>query len=110
MFYFLNSWTSLADDQIVSNVVNVERSIIGNILNVIRIAGSGIALIMLAWMSISYFSTDGKSMPFAMEKKADIKGRQLINFAIGVAVFIGASNIIYFVANFIEDIMKEVFS
>lgn len=108
MFQFL-SWQSMANDNIVANIAGVERSIFGNILNFIRIAGSGIALIMLAWMSISYFSTDGKSMPGAIERKADIKGKQLWNFALGAAIFIGASNILYFLSDFIEDIFTAVF-
>lgn len=60
MFFLLNGLLSNANDQIVDNVIGVEQSIIGNILNVIRIAGTGIALVMLTWMSISYFTADRK--------------------------------------------------
>lgn len=58
MYFFLGGWQSKVNDNIVSNVVGVERSIIGNILNIIRIAGTGIGLIMITWMSISYFTAD----------------------------------------------------
>lgn len=108
--FFLSGWTSLVDDHVVENVVGFERSIIGNILNVIRIAGTGIALIMLTVMSITYFTADGRSMPGGLERKAALKGKELVNFAIGAALFIGASNILYFLAIFVEDIMKEVFT
>ena len=102
---FLGGWQSLADDQVVENSARVWQAFIGNFLNIVRLVGSGLALIMLTYMAISYFSANGKGMPWAVEKQADIKGRQLMNFAIGVAIFIGASNIIYYVAIFISDII-----
>ena len=108
MFFFLGSWLSSANSQLVDKFVGVERGIIGNILNIVRIVGSGLALIMLTWMSISYFTANGRGGPWGAEKQADIKGKQLMNFAIGVAVFIGASNIMYYIATFIEDIFGAV--
>ena len=104
--FFLSNWQALANSQIVDNIIGKERSLIGNILNIVRIVGTGIALIMLAVMSISDFAANGRGMPFAAEKQADVKGRQLANFAIGVAVFIGASNILVFVADFVESVVK----
>ena len=111
MYFFLsnNNWRSLSNQNIVQNVVGTERWIIGEVLNVIRLVGSGIALIMLTWMSLSYFLSDGKSFPGDIQRKADVKGRQLTFFAMGVAIFIGASNILYFIVNLIEDTMTEVF-
>lgn len=113
MFFFLNNagasspaWSTMADDQVVMNVVNPVRFVIGNVLNIIRIGGTILALIMLAWMSIGYFTADGHSMPGSIERKADIKGKQLTNFAIGVAIFIGASNILYFLVKFISDLFE----
>ena len=108
MHFFLN-FLDNADDQLIQNVISVERSIIGNILNIIRIVGTGLALVMLTVMSISYFTADGRGMPSAVERKADVKGRQLTNFAIGTVIFIGASNILVFIADIIEDIFAETF-
>ncbi|MBR2290041.1 MAG: hypothetical protein IJ867_05500 [Clostridia bacterium] len=112
MFFFLNgggnAWFSSANDQVVDNFIHREQFWIGSILNVIRIFGTGVALIMLAVMSIQYFTADGRGMPGSVERKADIKSKQLRNFAIGVGIFIGASNILYFIANFIEDILGDV--
>ncbi len=102
--FFLSGWESKVDKEFVEQWASVETSMIGNILNIVRIYGTGLALIMLTWMSISYFTADGRSFRGAMERKAEIKGAQLKNFAIGVAVFIGASNILYFIATFIEDL------
>ena len=110
MFYFLTSWKDSVNDSVVDMVTHEERWLIGNVLNIIRIVGTGIALIMLTWMAFSYFLTDGKSFPGSIEKKADIKGHQLMNFAIGAAIFIGASNIIYWVSNLVIEIFKSVAS
>ncbi len=107
MKFFLGGALSNANTQFVDKIVGYERSIIGNVLNVVRIFGTGIALIMLTWMSISYFTADGRSFRGAIERKAAIKGTQLVNFAIGVIIFIGASNILYFIATFIEDIFRS---
>ena len=38
----------------------------------------------------------------------DVKGKQLKNFAIGAAVFIGASNILYYLVLFGEDIVDSM--
>lgn len=108
MFFFLEGWSAQANEQIVQNIVGVERNVIASVLNVVRIGGSIIALIMLTVMSIGYFTSDGHSMPGSIERKADIKGRQLSSFAIGVAIFIGASNILYFIVNLLEDIFTDM--
>ena len=111
MHFFLNTMFATggalanANDKLVGNIVGVERSIIGNILNVVRIWGSGLALIMLTWMAISYFTADGRGAPWAIEQKAHIKGAQLRNFAIGVIIFIGASNILYFISTIVADMI-----
>ena len=105
--FFLSGW-ELADDNVVNFFIDKERWAIGNIFNIVRIIGTGLAFIMLTWMAISYFTADGRSLPFAAERKADIKGHQLMNFAIGAAVFIGATNILYFVSNLVQQIFTNV--
>ena len=114
MFIFLSKVGNIinqkADTKVVGDVIGFERSIIGNILNIIRIAGTGLALVMLTWMSISYFSANGRGAPWGVEKQADIKGKQLRNFAIGVAIFIGASNILYLIAEAIANIVGVTFT
>lgn len=80
------------------------RNAFGNILGFIRVVGIGLALIMLAYMSISYFTADGRGMPMANEKRAHLKSDQLMNFAIGVAIFIGAGSILRFLVDIILDI------
>ena len=94
----IGSALSSADMSIVRNVTNFEQSIVGNILDFVRLWGSGLALIMLTYMSLAYFMADGALVPWGTEKKAYIKGDQLKNFAIGVIVFVAASNILYVVA------------
>jgi hypothetical protein len=101
--------SSNSASNLVDMTITAERSIIGHILNVIRVAGTGIALIMLTYMAIRYFTADGRGSPMAAEKRAEIKGTQLKNFAIGVIIFIGASNILYFIEQFVEQIFTDMF-
>ena len=51
---------SSADQAIVDNVIAFEDSIIGTILNHVRIFGTGVALIAITVMSIAYFTADRK--------------------------------------------------
>ena len=106
-FLAVVEWVSAPNEEFVATYVEPERMVFGNILNIVRIVGSILAIIMLAIMSIGYFTSDGHSMPGSIERKADIKGRQLTNFAIGVAVFIGATNILYFIVRLVEDIFAD---
>lgn len=107
MGYFLTALSS-ANNLVVEKVTGGTTYILGNVLNVIRIFGTGLALIMLTWMAISYFTADGRSFFGFAEKKAQIKGEQLKNFAIGVIVFIGASNILYLIINVVIQVAGEV--
>ncbi len=107
MSFFLSGIFSNANDQWIENVIGVERSIIGNVLNVIRIAGTGIALIALTVMAINYFTADGRITKRSSEEMAKIKGTQLLNFAIGVGIFIGASNLLYFIVTFVEEVITN---
>ena len=84
MLFFLQGLLSDADEQVVQNVTGPVTSVFGNVINVIRIVGVGLAMIMLTWMAISYFTADGRGFPLAAEKQARIKGGQLANFVIGL--------------------------
>ena len=57
--------------------------------------------INLSFSSNSFFLS---ASVFASEEKAKIKGEGLRNFAIGAFVFIGASNILYFMEQLIEQL------
>ena len=52
------STLSNANGQVISDIISAERSVIGNVLNIIRLIGSGLAIIMLTYMAISYFIAD----------------------------------------------------
>lgn len=96
-----------ADTNVVSKVTGPFRTGFGNALNFIRIVGTGLALIMLTWMAISYFTADGRGFPGAAERQARVKGNQLTNFIIGLIIFIGASNIIVWVSQLLVDIINN---
>lgn len=96
---FLNLYNSSA---VASNVIATERTVIGFFLNWIRLIGTGLALIMLTFMSLHYLNTT----PIRRE---EIKQR-IGNFAIGAIVFIGASNILYYTEQIVEQILQGVFA
>lgn len=87
---------------VATAIVETERSVIGFILNLVRMIGTGVALIMITYMSLHYFSTKPT-------QRADVRKR-LGSFAIGAIVFIGASNIIYYVEAFVEQVLGDVFT
>ena len=93
MLFFLGLLDD-ANEVVVDQWTGVAKAGIGNILNVVRIVGVGLAMIMLTWMAISYFTADGRGFPGAAERQARIKGSQLTNFVIGLVIFFGAGGII----------------
>lgn len=92
---------------VVSKFTGPFRAVFGNVLNFIRIVGTGLAMIMLTWMAISYFTADGRGFPGAAERQARVKGSQLTNFIIGLIIFIGASNIIVWVSDLLVKIISN---
>ena len=66
------------------------------IINVIRVVGTGIALIMLTYVGIKYMSA-------APSEKADFK-KSATAYVVGAIVLFGASNIISIIANFATNI------
>lgn len=100
---FLNQHVNLmASANIPKILVETERSVIGHLLNWVRIIGTGIALIMLTYMSFRYFNTGPTG-------RGEIKQR-MTHFVIGAVAFIGASNILYYAEIIAEDLLKGVFS
>lgn len=91
----------LNNSQVSSNIVEVERTAIGWILNWVRIIGTGMALIMLTYMALVYINV-------GPDKKAQMKS-QLTNYCVGAIVLIGASNILYYIEQLVEFILKDVF-
>ncbi len=108
MWFLSGGILSNANPDTVDKAVEKVRWVLGNILNLVRLFGTGLALIMLTWMAIRYFSADGRGVPWAAEKKAKLKGEELKNFAIGVIVFIGASNILYFITEFVIKVVGGI--
>ena len=67
-------------------------SIMGNIIAVIRIVGTGIAVIMIVLLAIKYMSA-------APSERADIK-KSAIPYVIGAILLFASSNIIGLIRNF----------
>lgn len=87
---------------VASGIISTERTVIGYILNWIRLIGTGMALVMLTFMALHYLN----ATPL---KREEVKKR-LGNFAIGAVVFIGAGNILYYAEQIVEDIVFAIFS
>ncbi len=71
---------------------NRVKTVLGEILNIVRIAGFGIALIILIVIGIKY-------MMSSAGERADIK-KYAITYLIGILVFFGATGIVDILQNF----------
>jgi type IV secretory pathway VirB2 component (pilin) len=74
------------------SIIDPTKSVIATAINVIRVVGTGIALIMLSYVGIKYMSA-------APSEKADFK-KSATAYVVGAIVLFGASNIISIIANF----------
>ena len=78
------------------SIIDPTKSVIATAINVIRVVGTGIALIMLSYVGIKYMSA-------APSEKADFK-KSATAYVVGAIVLFGASNIISIIANFATNI------
>lgn len=92
--------STLNNAQVAQNVIEAERTAIGFVLNWLRLIGTGMALIILTYMSLRYINA-GPS------RRGELK-KNLQNYAIGAIVFIGASNIIFYVEQLVEMILADL--
>jgi hypothetical protein len=106
---FFEKLSDGSSNQNVMNVVGVERYWIGMVLNAVRLFGTGVALIAITIMAITYFQANGRGGPFAAERTAEIKTEQLKNFTIGAIIFMGASNILYYISDFVIQLIGDMF-
>ena len=75
-----------------SGIVGSTQNIVGTAINVIRIVGTGIAIIMLTYVAIKYMSA-------APSEKAEFK-KSATAMIVGAIVLFAASNILQVIANF----------
>ena len=83
------------------DIITYERTGLGIALNWLRILGTGLALIMITWMSIRYFMAHGPQAKMELKKS-------FTNYVIGAVVFIGASNLIYYIMVFVNSIANDI--
>lgn len=88
------TWTNQGD----SNVTGVAENIVGTAITVIRIVGTGMAIIMLTYVAIKY-------MTAAPSEKADFK-KSATAFVVGAIVLFAATNILAVIANFATSNIK----
>ena len=77
-----------------TGVVDSTKNIVGTIIQVIRIVGMGVAIIMLIYIAIKYMSA-------APQEKAEFK-KQATGFIVGAIVLFGTSAILGLIQDFAE--------
>ncbi len=70
------------------------RQIIGAILNLVRIVGSAVAVIILLVIGTKYIIASAG-------ERADIK-KYAVNYVIGALIFLSANTILYLIKNFMD--------
>ncbi len=75
-----------------SNVAKTTQNIVGTAINVIRIVGTGIAIIMITYVAIKYMSA-------APSEKAEFK-KSATAMIVGAIVLFAATNILKIIADF----------
>ncbi len=84
-----DTWGSGVDD---GGVIQSTQSIVGTAINIIRIVGTGIAIIMLTYVAIKYMSA-------APSEKAEFK-KSATAMIVGAIVLFAATNILSIISNF----------
>lgn len=74
------------------SIIDPTKSVIATAINVIRVVGTGIALIMLSYVGIKYMSA-------APSEKADFK-KSATAYVVGAIILFGATNVLTIIANF----------
>lgn len=83
-----DDWTKQGD----STVINPVRSVVSGALTIIRVVGTGVAIIMLTYVGIKY-------MTAAPSEKAEFK-KSATAYVVGAIVLFAASNIVGIIADF----------
>ena len=92
------TWDSVSqfNDRNDTNLDNSTRNIVGAIVSVVRIVGTGIALIMIAFVAMKYMSA-------APGDRAEIKKHAVI-YVVGAIVLFGGAQLIGIIQNFAQNI------
>ncbi len=86
----VDGWVDSASND--GGIANSTQRVVGTIVNVIRIVGTGIAVIMLTYVAIKYMSA-------APTEKAEFK-KSATAMIVGAIVLFAATNILTVIANF----------
>lgn len=92
------SWDSVEqfDNNNNASLDSSTRNIVGAIVSVVRIVGTGIALIMIAFVAMKYMSS-------APGDRAEIKKHAVI-YVVGAVVLFGGAQLIGIIQNFAQNI------
>ena len=83
------------------NTSNAVYSVMGTVINIVSIAGAGIAVIMLIWLAIRYINT------YHPTEKEEVK-KQLPVYITGAVILFGASAILKIIQMFVEGNINNI--
>lgn len=83
------------------NTSNAVYSVMGTVINIVSIAGAGIAVIMLIWLAIRYINT------YHPTEKAEVK-KQLPVYITGAVILFSASAILKIIQMFVEGNINNI--
>ena len=84
--------TTWVKDTKNEDIVKTTQTVMGTAINVIRVVGTGIAIIMITYVAIKYMSA-------APSEKADFK-KSATALVVGAVVLFASTNILTVIANF----------
>ena len=88
------------DNKGISSVDEATQSVMGTAIQVIRIVGTGVSIVMLSYIGIKY-------MTAAPSEKADFK-RSAAIFILGAILIFGATNILAIIMGFAETSLQSI--
>ncbi len=100
VFAWTPDWDAV-ENYSAGNTGNVVYTTMGAVINIVSIAGAGIAIIMLIWLAIRYVNT------YHPADKAEIK-KQLPVYIMGAVILFGASSILKIIQMFIEGNINNI--
>ena len=100
-FAWTPDWDAV-ESHTAGNTGNVIYSTMGAVINIVSIAGAGIAIIMLIWLAIKYVNT------YHPADKAEIK-KQIPIYITGAVILFAASSILKLIQMFIESNINNAF-
>lgn len=99
-FAWTPDWNAV-ENHTAGNTGNAVYSVMGSVINIVSIAGAGIAIIMLIWLAIRYLNT------YHPTEKAEVK-KQLPVYITGAVILFSASALLKIIQMFVESNINNI--